>query len=382
MEGGAACGAPSYFLGSMLRLGVVAAPVLALGLAVATRATGQSAASAQAGLGTVRFAGGATTSVFSFSPDLSFVTPNRRLSLGATLASVPNSPGYGQLRFASWITTPAVTGFWRLAADVELGGTTLGSGRSSGAGSLTGEALYIGRRWGGAIGAGPTSGWITDAHPVTAMHARARGWWNDDPGSTMLTGSIEPNWFLGSWYTDISATLVRRRSRFVAQVTATGRVSTTFTSRAAILASAELRLSPAWSLNVVGGNALPDPYQGFPATGVLMVGARYQWPLSRSVERPVVRTDGFSATRTADGITLRFDRHDAQSVAVAGDWNGWVPAPLTPRRPDRWELDLPLSPGVYHFSLLVDGVVWKIPVGVPSVSDGFGGRVAVLVVTR
>jgi hypothetical protein len=43
---------------------------------------------------------------------------------------------------------------------------------------------------------------------------------------------------------------------------------------------------------------------------------------------------------------------------------------------------LPLRPGVYHFTLLVDGSAWTIPSGVPSVPDGMGGRVAVLVVTQ
>lgn len=364
----------------MPRLGVVAAPVLAMGLALAARASAQATASAQAGVGTVRFAGGATTSLFSFSPDLSIAGPNHQASLGATVASVPHSSGYGQLHFATWLTTTPIVGLWHVAADVELSGTTLGGGRASGAGSITSEALYVAPRWGAAIGAGPASGWITDSRPVTALHVRLRGWWSDVQSATTFTGSIEPNRFLGAWFTDVSGAVIRRRGRFSAQISATGRISSTYVSRAAALASVELRVTPSWSINVVGGNVLPDAYQGFPATGILLAGVRFQLPLRRPASRQVVGTRGFSLTRSAAGISLEFKRHGVESVAIAGDWNGWVPTPLSATRPDWWKADLALRPGVYHFTLLVDGIGWTIPTGVPSVPDGLGGRVAVLVV--
>jgi AMP-activated protein kinase-like protein len=372
----------------MPRLGVAAAPVLAMGLAMAARASAQSTASAQAGFGTVRFAGGATTSLFSFSPDFSVAGPNHQASLGATLASVPHTTGYAQLHLATWLITAPVVGLWHLASDIEVSGATLGKpdsasqagGRVSGAGSITGEALYVTPRWGAAIGAGPISGWITDFRPVTALHTRLRGWWSDALTGTTLTGSIEPTRFLGAWFTDVSFSAMRRRGRFSAQMTAAGRISSTYVSRAAALASLELRLTPSWSINVVGGNVLPDPYQGFPATGILLAGVKFQLPLHRSVARQVVGAHGFSVTRSAAGVSLEFERHGVKSVSIAGDWNGWVPTPLSTTRPDHWKADLALPPGVYHFTLLVDGIAWTIPSGVPSVPDGLGGRVAVLVV--
>jgi AMP-activated protein kinase-like protein len=369
----------------MPRLGVVAVPVLALGLAMATRASGQSTVSAQAGVGTVRFAGGSTTGVLSLSPDFSYAAQRFQLSLGATLAAVPHSTGYGQLRFGAWLASEPISGQWRLAADAELTGTTLGGGGTSGSGSITGEAVYSAARWGIAVGAGPTTGWISDtvadSSTVTALHARLRWWWSDPLGTTTLTGSFEPNRFLGAWYTDITGSWLRRRGRWTTQLTATGRVSSTYVSRAAALFSVDYRLSSSWSVNAVGGNVLPDPYQGFPATGVLFVGARLQLPFHGSSRTAVARGNGFGVTRGADGVTLEFERRGARSVAIAGDWNSWLPTPLDNTRPDRWVVHLPLPPGVYHFTLLVDGRAWTIPSGVPSVPDGLGGRVAVLVVT-
>jgi hypothetical protein len=370
----------------MPRPGVVAVPVLALGLALAARASGQSTVSAQAGLGTVRFAGGSTTGVLSLSPDFSYAAQRLQLSLGATLAAVPQSSGYGQLRFGAWLTSKPISGAWRLAVDAELTGTTLGGGGTSGFGSITGEAVYSAARWGIALGAGPASGWIsdtgTDSRPVTALHTRLRWWWSDAVSATTLTGGIEPTRLLGAWFTDINGAVSKRRGRFAAQITATGRISSAYVSRAAALLSLECRLSPSWSVNAVGGNVLPDPYQGFPASGVLFVGARLQLPLHGASRTTVARGNGFAVTRGADGVTLEFERRGAQSVAIAGDWNSWLPTPLDPTRPDRWVVHLPLRPGVYHFTLLVDGSAWTIPSGVPSVPDGMGGRVAVLVVTQ
>jgi Glycogen recognition site of AMP-activated protein kinase len=367
----------------MPRLGVVAVPVLAIGLAVATRASCQSAASAQAGVGTLRFAGGSTTSVFAVSPDYTSVGRNLQLSLGATLAAVPDSGGggYGQLRLGTWVSSKPIGGPWRLAADAELIGTAVGAGRASASGSITGEALYVAPHWGGGFGVGPTSGLIAHSLPVTALRARLRGWWSDPTSTTTLTGSLEPNRFLGAWFTDISGALLRRRGRWTTQLTATGRVSSTYVSRAAALFSVDYRLSSSWSVSAIGGNVLPDPYQGFTATGVLFVGARLQLPLHRAPRTSVLRGNGFTITRGADGITLEFERHGAQSVAIAGDWNSWLATPLDGTRPDRWVVRLPLRPGVYHFTLLVNDSAWTIPPGVPSVPDGLGGRVAVLVVT-
>ena len=72
----------------------------------------------------------------------------------------------------------------------------------------------------------------------------------------------------------------------------------------------------------------------------------------------------------------------AATVAVAGDWNGWEPAPLT-RSPDgRWLLPRDLPAGVHRFNLLVDGERWIVPEGVPSVDDGFGGQVGLLVIAE
>jgi hypothetical protein len=70
----------------------------------------------------------------------------------------------------------------------------------------------------------------------------------------------------------------------------------------------------------------------------------------------------------------------ATQVAIAGEWNQWRPAPLEPAGPGRWRAVLPLGQGAYRFSLVIDGVRWVVPPGVPSLPDSFGGTVGLLIV--
>jgi AMP-activated protein kinase-like protein len=70
----------------------------------------------------------------------------------------------------------------------------------------------------------------------------------------------------------------------------------------------------------------------------------------------------------------------ARSVAIAGDWDGWHPRALRSLGGDLWEGALGLSPGTYHFNLLVDGTEWVVPGGVAIVADRLGGMLALLTV--
>jgi len=86
------------------------------------------------------------------------------------------------------------------------------------------------------------------------------------------------------------------------------------------------------------------------------------------------------AQRRGDSVVVRFRMDAARSVAIAGDWNAWQPAPLRALGADVWEAALVLPAGTYHFNLLVDGTDWVVPGGVAVVSDGMGGLVALLTV--
>jgi 1,4-alpha-glucan branching enzyme len=85
---------------------------------------------------------------------------------------------------------------------------------------------------------------------------------------------------------------------------------------------------------------------------------------SRTRETPQVKT-----------INFRLQAREAQSVALAGDFNNWDPSTVPMRRSDEgeWEASLQLSPGQYEYKFVVDGVHWREdPQSQERVANSFG----------
>jgi Glycogen recognition site of AMP-activated protein kinase len=80
------------------------------------------------------------------------------------------------------------------------------------------------------------------------------------------------------------------------------------------------------------------------------------------------------------GHLVRFalDAPAEARVALAGDWNGWVPQPLE-RAPDgTWSTRLVAAAGEWRYQLVVDGA-WTADPHAPAYRpDGFGGKNAIL----
>jgi 1,4-alpha-glucan branching enzyme len=79
-------------------------------------------------------------------------------------------------------------------------------------------------------------------------------------------------------------------------------------------------------------------------------------------------------------VQLRVFSPDATSVHVSGDFNRWSAKShsLTPAGDGWWNIDLDLSPGIYQYRFLVDGV-WIPPTDAEiTIDDGFGGKNAIL----
>ena len=75
---------------------------------------------------------------------------------------------------------------------------------------------------------------------------------------------------------------------------------------------------------------------------------------------------------------------EAQSVAIAGDFNGWDPSRTLLRRGPNglWTLTIPLKPGRYQYMYQVDGRWITDPLAAESSPDGFGEENAVLDVSE
>ena len=71
-----------------------------------------------------------------------------------------------------------------------------------------------------------------------------------------------------------------------------------------------------------------------------------------------------------------------ERVDVMGDFSDWSPLTLVRRGRDLWELNVPLSPGMYHINVRVDDGPWTAPPGIPTMHDGFSGDVGLIVIPK
>ena len=370
--------APTRVVGSLLAF-------LAVAGALAGPAGAQTRASIRIGVGTVRterrdtFPGASFTSAM-LSPAVRFASSNVVIQASGYVASLPAGAKAGQGRLQLWGVTPKLTGRWRLGAEGILTGTTRTGGSWTSAAHGVGELLWSTRQWGFALGAGPSTGRIAnDAAPhFVALHTRVRSWWRPG-GGTEWQFSVEPTRFFGAWFTDVGAGVTFQRGPASLSLSADGRLSNVYGSTGAGSAFLQLFPSRAVSLELGGGSYLREPYQGFPRGGFVSFGVRIgSTRLLRSTSTkafgpliPHVR---------GDSLIVQFRFPGVQTVAIAGDWDGWQTHPLRSAGTDQWEGAFVIARGVHHFNLLVDGRTWVVPAGVATVPDGLGGVVAVLIV--
>jgi hypothetical protein len=343
----------------------------------------QSQASLGVGVGTVRYTGGSSFSAVTVSPAVQLLSPSSYLSAGGSASILKDGVWAGQARADLWAAFPPDrTAGARVAVGVNIAASTRSDGVAAAAGSAVAELLWAAGRGGAAIGAGSSMGAIEGERGVTAPRLRARGWWLTGPAQLSL--SVEPIRFVGAWYTDVvgGASVDRGRGRLVASFWASARLSDAYGSKGAASAALQYFVSPSVALEAAAGSYLADPFQGLPRAGFVSAGVRVHAaprPLAPAPALPP-RLAPLVAQRRGDSVVVRFRMDSARSVAIAGDWNAWHPAPLRSLGGDVWEAALVLAPGTYHFNLLVDGTEWVVPGGVAVVSDGMGGLVAVLTV--
>ena len=146
-------------------------------------------------------------------------------------------------------------------------------------------------------------------------------------------------------------------------------------------ASASIWVSDHVALVLTGGRYSADLLQGLPGGSFLSIGLkltpRRVRPIPISAPAPIVYS-----REDARAGSIGFRVEGAEAVEVAGDWNGWVPEPLSRDASGRWVMPSTVGPGVYRFNLRVDGERWVVPEEVPSIEDGFGGRVGLLIVSE
>lgn len=341
-------------------------------------AWGQAQGSLAIGAGTVRYPGGVTTSSVTFAPEIRVDAPNATLSIGGLVASLPLGVWSSQGRGDVWVATPRLRGGPQLAVEGIGSGTTRSDrGWTAGARGIL-EAVWAGRGGGVAIGAGPSSGWISGEAGVTAFASRLRAWRRFGRVTSIV--SAEPTRFLGAWFTDLSAGVTVTSGVIGASVWGLGRLSTSYASKGAASAQVRVFPTPQVALELGGGSYLPDPYQGLPRGGFVTAAVRVFTQRQRAPRPAGPALPVLMPERVGDSVVVRFRMPGARSVAIGGDWDDWRPHSLRLTAERVWRGSLALKPGTYHFNLLVDGKDWVVPGGVAIVSDGLGGLVGLLLV--
>jgi hypothetical protein len=140
--------------------------------------------------------------------------------------------------------------------------------------------------------------------------------------------------------------------------------------------------TPSWRFTFEGAaGRYPQDLVGFTDGIFASLGIRVRIAGPSSTRRAPALTPVISE-RMADGrqrIAIRY-KAPGERLAIAGDWNDWTPLPLVRGPGDTWVLTVRLPPGLYRFSLVVDGDRWVVPEGVALVADDFGGQVGLLLV--
>jgi hypothetical protein len=113
--------------------------------------------------------------------------------------------------------------------------------------------------------------------------------------------------------------------------------------------------------------------------GVVALAGRNDEPTSGMAQVPVM-----SASSSKQMMEFVFVAPSASSVAIVGDFNDWEEGGSPMRRknqPGVWTITIPLAPGRYHYTFVVDGTEWVAdPLAPRTMEDDFGRPNSVITV--
>lgn len=148
-------------------------------------------------------------------------------------------------------------------------------------------------------------------------------------------------------------------------------------------ASATFWLTSRFALIASGGRRPLGPMTGGVSSRFAMLGVRLaRWSLPARAAPRIARAAAtrFHVTRLAGRTLVEVRAAGATRVELQGDATQWSAVRLTRAGEDRWTAELRLRPGIYHVALRVDGGAWTPPPGLPTMEDGYGGLIGILIV--
>ena len=131
------------------------------------------------------------------------------------------------------------------------------------------------------------------------------------------------------------------------------------------------------SVSPLGALALAAGLAGI----VALAARRTDVGIRTAVEAP--STAVVAAGRSEQMMEFLFVAPSASSVAIVGDFNDWEEggSPLRRERGGVWAITIPLAPGRYHYTFVVDGTKWVAdPLAPRTLEDDFGRPNSVITV--
>ncbi|MGQ0714970.1 MAG: isoamylase early set domain-containing protein [Gemmatimonadaceae bacterium] len=135
------------------------------------------------------------------------------------------------------------------------------------------------------------------------------------------------------------------------------------------------------SVSPLGGLALAAGVTGIVALAVGDEGPRDTVP--PAVTTAVPATQFTPASSTEQMTRFVFVAPSASTVTVVGDFNDWdsEASPLQRQGKGVWTITIPLAPGRYQYTFVVDGTSWVADPGAPrTLEDDFGRPNSVITV--
>ena len=345
------------------------------------------------GTGTrVAYSGGSGTTAWALSPGFQIAHPWSSFGTTGTYAQFPDGSWSLRGQAAGSAFSRPVHGF-----RAEVGGSLAGTHYQdqSGSGQYAGTVRlhWLRSRTGGWIGGTAGRAWNGTGW-VGTRRAELGGWLRKGLVSTTLTISptaIGP----GTRYTDIesglqltSGTIELLGSAGFRQWTGSAAGS----NAAWVMGSATYWLGRSVALVASAGSYPTDYAQGLPrgaygSLGFRLATGRPGVPAPRLGAQLLAASSAGAGgselevlRRSAETVTLMVTARDSETVELMGDFTGWSPVALTRIEGDRWSVTLPIPTGSHRMNIRIDGGVWDVPAGAPSLADEFSGVVGLLVI--
>jgi hypothetical protein len=336
------------------------------------------------GTSRMRFADTVAATALSVSPSFRVAAPRGFVAASGTFSRLGDASSH------SGILDAVLTTGRRGAVRGEIEGIAGGSAHNDG--TRTGQLLALARvniasaRQGAWIGGGTGTTW--DGSWRTVFQGDVGAWLSGAAGTASL--SAAPT---------IVDDTIRYTDLFVAAYRA--RASWEFSGSIGARAGNQLPSLPAnnkiwgnlgaifWANPSVGIVASAGTYpvdftQGYPGGRFATLSVRI-----RSLTEPVLlpmaapppgEAREFRLRRESGGsYRLRVLAPGARTVAVTGDFSGWSPVALTPEEGGWWTAVVPMSAGTHEINVRVNDGPWRVPPGLASMKDEFGGTAGLLI---